>query len=68
MSKATDLDFELSCMTSYLEIINFLLVRMEQMTSYEQDEEILSDPIASKSWNEKMATLYRAERKKTLHR
>lgn len=68
LSKVTDLPFELSCMETYLDIINFLLVRMENKTTYLDDEQILADPISSKSWNEKMAMVYRAERKKTLHR
>lgn len=66
-SKVTDLAFELSCLKTYSMIIRHLIENSEAKSSYEGDKELLTNDSYSKSWNERMAVLYRSERKKILH-
>lgn len=66
MAHVTDIAFELSCLQTYLKIIRYLIERLEKVSSLEDDLLMLQDTNSQKSCNEKMAIVYRSERKKIL--
>lgn len=68
ISEAMNLDFEMYCLEFYLAILTYLYVYNTRTTSLEADMELL-DPVRTPTklnWNQRMAVVYRSERKKIL--
>ena len=64
MSKCKDLQFDITCMVLYKSIIQHLLQRNEDKSSWQEDKQLLQS--GNLSGNMHMAVIYRSERKKIL--
>ena len=62
ISKPTTIGYEIFCLQKYLEVVQCLSTKLEEVTSLEEDQALLE----SMEGNMKIALVYRIERKKIL--
>ena len=64
LTKVVDLEFELSVMKTYSEIVSVYSKLLEHKSSLEEDIDLLKSPEID--WKRKMILVYRSEKKRIL--